>query len=139
MNHSLDNETMTAEHYERPDRRSLGAKFVSAFRGLKRGIRGESNFFFHLFAAAVTVSAALVFRISASEWCLVVVCITAVLAAEMFNTAIESLAQAVSRQYHPRIADALDIAAAGVSLVGVGAVIVGAVIFIPRLLPLFGW
>jgi diacylglycerol kinase (ATP) len=139
MNRSLDNETMTAEHYERPGRRNLGAKFVSAFRGLKRGIRGESNFFVHLFAAAVTVSAAAVFRISAIEWCLVVVCITAVFAAEMFNTAIESLAQTVSRQYNPRIADALDIAAAGVALVGLGSAIVGTVIFLPRLLPLFGW
>ncbi|HEX4146967.1 MAG TPA: diacylglycerol kinase family protein [Pirellulales bacterium] len=138
MNPSLDKETI-AEHYERASRRGLAAKFGSAFRGLSRGIRGESNFFFHLFAAAVTIAASMVFKISAVEWCFVIVSITAVFAAEMFNTAIESLAQAVSRQYNPRIADALDIAAGAVSLVGLGAAIVGAVIFIPRLWPLFGW
>jgi diacylglycerol kinase len=139
MNRSLDKETIAAEHYEHPDQRGLWAKFRDAFRGMKRGIRGESNFFFHMFAAAVTVSASVVFKISAIEWCVVILCITAVFAAEMFNTAIEALAKAVSRQYNPRIADALDIAAAGVSVVGVGAVIVGGVIFVPRLLPLLGW
>ncbi len=139
MNRWLDMDTTTAEQYEHPKRRNLAAKFRSAFRGLKRGIRGESNFFFHLFAAAITVSAAVVFNVSVIEWCLVVVCITAVMAAEMFNTAIESLAKAVSRQVDPRIADALDIAAGAVSLVGLGAAIVGCCIFIPRLLPLFGW
>src|SRR5580698_1967421 len=110
MNRSLDMESTTAERYERPGQRGLGAKFRSAFRGLHRGIRGESNFFFHLFAAAVTIAAGVIFKISAVEWCLVALCITAVFAAEMFNTAVESLAQAVSRQYNPRIADALDIA-----------------------------
>jgi diacylglycerol kinase len=139
MNRGLDIKPTAAEQFERPQRRGLAAKFRSAFRGLTQGVRHETNFFFHMFAAAVTVAAAAVFQISAIEWCLVVLCITAVFTAEMFNTAIESLAMAVSRQYNPRIADALDIAAAAVSVVAVGAVIVGGLIFVPYLLPLFGW
>ncbi len=102
------------------------AKFRSAFRGLKRAIRRESNFFVHLFVSAITIFAAAVFRISLGEWCLLAICIIGVVAAEMFNTSIESLAKAISREYNPRIADALDIASAAVLVTAVGAVVVGA-------------
>jgi diacylglycerol kinase len=138
MNRWLDMETTAADHYEPRGRRGLKAKFRTALRGLRRGIRRESNFFVHLFVSAVTVAAAVVFQVSIVEWCLLVGCITGVFAAEMFNTAIESLAKAVSREHNPRIADALDIASAAVLVVALGAVTVGAMIFIVRLLPLFG-
>jgi diacylglycerol kinase len=138
MNRWLDMETTAAEHYEHPGRRSLSAKFRSAFRGLKRAIRRESNFFVHLFVSAVTIAAAAVFRVSPIEWCLLVASIAAVFTAEMINTAIESLAKAISREYNPRIADALDIASAAVLVTALGAVVVGSLVFIPRLLPLVG-
>ncbi|HTU25002.1 MAG TPA: diacylglycerol kinase family protein [Pirellulales bacterium] len=139
MRRQLDTQASTAAPYEPPVRRGWVAKFGSAFRGFQRGIRGESNFFVHLFCAAVAIAAGIVFRISAGEWALVVLCITAVLAAEMFNTSIEALAKAVTRDHNPWIADALDIAAGAVTLVALGAAVVGLLVFVPYLLPLFGW
>jgi diacylglycerol kinase len=64
----------------------------------------------------------------------VALAIGAVVAAEVFNTSIESLARAMDTGPDPRIRDALDTASAGV-LVAVGtAIVVGVVIFGPRVL-----
>ena len=35
-------------------RRSWGAKFAAAFRGIKLGVRGHSSFFVHFFFAAIS-------------------------------------------------------------------------------------
>ena len=65
--------------------RSWAKKFADAFRGLKQGVRGQSSFFVHFFLAAVVLVAAAVLRVERVEWCLLVLCIAGVLAAEMFR------------------------------------------------------
>ena len=57
-----------------------------------------------------------------------------VLAAEVFNTAIESLARGPGATRHPRLRDALDMAAAAVLVAACAAVAVGLAVFGPRLL-----
>lgn len=116
-----------------------GAKFHHAFRGAKRGIRGQSSFFIHIFCAMVVVAGAVALDVSLVEWCLFAVCITMVLAAEMFNTALERLAKAISREHHPDIGTALDISSAAVLLTAIGAAVVGVILFLNRVLLLFGW
>src|SRR4051794_5543843 len=81
-----------------PRPRSLANKFRDAFRGTKRGFRGESNFFVHLFIAAGVLAAAAALRTTLVEACLLVICVAGVLGAEMFNTAIERLAKAIDAQ-----------------------------------------
>lgn len=122
-----------------PDTRSWRAKFADAFRGLKLGIRGQSSFFVHFFIAAAVVAAALTMNCSLVEWCLLVLCITTVLAAEMFNSAIEALAKAVTGEFDRHVAAALDIGSAAVLLTAVGASVVGSIIFGNRLGRLLGW
>jgi len=109
--------------------RAWWAKFAAACRGLARAVIGESSFAVHLAAAAAVVAAGLVLRISAVEWALLAAAISGVLAAETFNTAIESLARAFDARRHPRIRDALDMASAGVLLSAVTAAVIGAVVF----------
>src|SRR6185436_14712442 len=92
----------------RSTRQSLGNKFRFAWRGLRRGIRSESNFFVHLFMAALVIAAAGVLRCTLIEWCALILSIALVLAAEMLNTSIEHLAKAVSEKRNTFIADALD-------------------------------
>jgi diacylglycerol kinase (ATP) len=74
--------------------------------------------------------------ISALEWCLIVVVIGLVWAAEAFNTALEALADAVTLDQHPRVGVAKDAAAGAVLACAVAAAIVGAIVFVPRLLAL---
>ena len=123
---------------ERP-RQSLLVKFGLAWRGLRRGVRSESNFFVHLFVAALVVATGGVLRCTMVEWCLLVLCIALVLAVEMMNTALEHLAKAVSEKRNPFIADALDMASASVLLASLGAAVVGSIILGYRLKLLLGW
>ena len=49
-------------------------------------------------------------RVSLIEGCVLALCVAAVLAAELFNTAIERLAREVDREHNVNIGAALDIA-----------------------------
>ena len=57
-----------------------------------------------------------------------------VLMAEIFNTAIESLARAPGSRRHPRFRDALDMASAAVLLAAITAAVIGVIVFGSRLL-----
>jgi diacylglycerol kinase len=59
-----------------------------------------------------------------------------VLAAEVFNSALEAFARAPGQGRHPRIRDALDMASATVLVAAGTAATVGAVVFVPRLVDL---
>lgn len=91
----------------------------------------------HLWVAAVVVAAGIVLRVSPVEWCLLVGAIAVVLVAEIFNTAIESLARALPVGRHPRIRDALDMAGGAVLLSAIAAAVIGAIVFLHRAGELF--
>ena len=76
-------------------------------------------------------------RIERWEWVAVAFAVTAVLAAEAFNTAVETLADAVKPERHPLVGRAKDLAAAGVLLTAGGAAAVGLIVFGPRVWALF--
>jgi diacylglycerol kinase len=122
-----------------PTERYWSRKFRDAFRGVKEGVRGQSSFFVHFFVAAVVVAAGLVLGISRTEWCLLAMCIAGVLTAEMFNSALESMAKAITGESDPHLGNSLDIGSAAVLLASIGASIVGAFIFGHRLGILIGW
>ena len=73
-------------------------------------------------------------RASQGEWCLLILCIATVLTAEMFNTAIEHLARAITPDRHDELRDALDTSSGAVLLASLGAATVGTWIFAARLL-----
>ena len=119
-------------------RRSWPRKFHAAFVGAKLGVRGQSSFFVHFFVATMVIVAALILRVSAAEWCLLVLAITLVLTAEMFNSALEWLARAITDEDHAHIAGALDIASAAVLIAALGAVAIGLLVFVPRFMFMLG-
>jgi diacylglycerol kinase len=120
-------------------RHAFASKLRWALRGVASAIRSESNFAIHLAAAAAVVASAIVLRATLIEWCVLVVCIALVLAAETFNTALEHLARAITREHNEEIRDALDTSGAAVLLVAAGAAIVGAVVLVNRLGLSLGW
>jgi len=119
--------------------RSWACKFRDAFRGVKEGVRGQSSFFVHFFVAAVVVAAAAVLYLDRVDWCLLLLCITVVLVAEMFNSALESMAKAITGEDNPHLGDSLDIGSAAVLLASIGASIVGSLIFLHAIAKLLGW
>jgi len=116
-----------------PPKRSWLRKFGDAFRGLYHALSTEWSFAAHLPAAAAAVALGMWLGLAAVEWCLVVLAIAGVVAAEVFNTSVESLARALDRGPDQRIKDALDTASAAVLVAVGGAILVGLMIFGPRL------
>ena len=119
--------------------RSWPQKFRDAFRGLKAGVRGQSSFFFHFFMTAGVIVAAWVLRVDLIEWCILLTCIAMVLTAEMFNSALESMAKAITGENDPHLRNSLDIASGAVLVASIGAAIVGSIIFINRLGIMLQW
>jgi len=113
--------------------RSWSQKFADAFRGLSRAVRSQSSFGVHLLMATAVVATGAVLQVSPVEWCLLVVAIGLVLMAEIFNTAIESLARGPGSRRHPRLRDALDMASGGVLVAAITAAVVGAIVFGSRI------
>jgi diacylglycerol kinase len=122
---------------DRPPRRTWREKFRDAFRGLWIGVRGQSSFAVHLPAAALVIAAGVVLRVDRAEWCLLVLCITLVLAAEMFNSSLESMAKAIDVEHNLHLADGLDVGSAAVLVAAAGSAVIAAIVFVPRLLEFF--
>jgi len=124
---------------ESPVRPSRGwaAKFRDAMRGMWIAARASSSHAVHALVAAAVVAAGVALRVERLEWCLLGGCIALVLAAETFNSALESLAKALTDQYHPKLRDALDMGSGAVLVTAIGAVVIGVIVFLPRLIALF--
>jgi diacylglycerol kinase len=119
-------------------RRRWRVKFADAFRGLKLGVRGHSSFFVHFFVATAVIAAAATLRVSPIQWCILLGCITAVIASELFNSAVEVLCRTLDVEKLPGGKNPLDIAAGAVLAVSIGAALIGAIVFAARLVELSG-
>lgn len=111
--------------------------FGYAWKGIRCCIGKEQNLSFHLIAAIIVVIAGFILSITKIEWTIVILCIGVVIAAELFNTAIERLVDSVSPQQHPIAGKVKDIAAGAVLVCAVTAAIIGLIIFVPYLTRFF--
>jgi diacylglycerol kinase len=111
---------------------SLIRAFRFAGRGLAQALRQERN----LQIQAVAVLAVLVLgwrsNLSAQDWALLALAMGLVLSAELMNTAVEALADALHPKRHAGIGLAKDIAAGAVLLAALTALIVGLLVFLPH-------
>ncbi len=105
--------------------------FGFAIKGITTLIRTQPNAVLHLLAAAIVIGMASFFDVERWEWIILIACITLVLAAEAFNTAIEFLTDLASPNLHPLAAKAKDTAAAAVLLCAIGALVIGLLVFLP--------
>lgn len=114
-----------------------GKAFVYAWQGFKALLRYEHNARIHLVAAVLAVGAGIIFGISPIEWCVVVMCIGFVIAAEALNSAVEALADKISPDYDPLIGRAKDLGATAVTLLALVAAVVGCIVYLPYLIRWF--
>ncbi len=112
--------------------------FRYAFTGLILVIKSEQNMRIHCLGTVVAVCLGLFFRISALEWIAVILSIGLVISAEIFNTAIEILADRVTMLDDELIRRAKDAGAAGVMVMAFATLVVGAIVFLPKFLTLLG-
>lgn len=113
-------------------------KFREAVRGVKLGVRGQTSFYAHFFAAGLVVAAAVALECDRFDWCLLVGCVGAVFTAELFNSCLETLFHALDDATKNRMVGCLDIAAGAVLTASGTAAVIGAIVFGRRVLIVFG-
>lgn len=112
------------------------ASFGYALQGIVVLFKEEQNARIHLCVAAMAVFLGFGLKISANEWLAIVICIGIVFAMEALNSAIENLADHATKEKHPLIKKAKDLAAAAVFICAVSALVAGTIIFLPKLIVL---
>lgn len=111
--------------------------FGYAWKGIRCCVGKEQNLSFHLIATVLVVIAGWQLDITRTEWAILLLCIGMVIAAELFNTAIEKLVDLVSPEQHPLAGQVKDIAAGAVLVCAATAAMVGLIIFVPYLTRFF--
>ena len=130
----MKNESAISHKPQRPF--SVKARLRSfgyAFEGINAFFQSQHNAIIHLVLTIAAIAAGIFFNISRVEMLAIVIASGCVWAAELFNTAIERLADVLSKEHHPDIKFVKDISAAAVLLTAVAACITAAIIFIPKL------
>ena len=101
-----------------------------ALAGLQHGLRAERSVRFEAVVFLLVLVALVCFRPEPIWWAAAALASAAVLAAELLNTAIETLADHVCSEVHPRIRVVKDCAAAAVFVSVIGALGVGAALLV---------
>ena len=92
---------------------------------------------FHVFAALIVLFASVYLRISVLEWCIILFCISSVIAAELINTSIEINVDLAMPKRNEKAGQAKDMAAAAVLVVSFVSALIGSIIFVPKIATLF--
>jgi undecaprenol kinase len=106
--------------------------FKNAFAGIWTAITTQSNLRIHFLVASIVIGCSVYFEVSHIELLAVVLTIGMVMIAEMINTAIEFLADAITLEHNEYIKYAKDVAAGTVLLSAIFAALVGLIIFVPK-------
>jgi diacylglycerol kinase len=116
----------------------FGKSFSFAFHGLKMAFKkGEVNIKIHAIIAITAIIISYLLSISLLEWIVIIACIGIVIAAELFNTAIEKFVDIVSPEWNPKAGIVKDIAAGAVLVLSCMAALIGILIFLPKIIALF--
>jgi diacylglycerol kinase len=100
-------------------------------------LRSQHNARIHAAATAAVCVVGFWTGLSRSEWCWIVLAISAVWTAEALNTALELLTDVASPAFHPVAGKAKDVAAGAVLMSALGSVAIGAMILGPRVVALW--
>lgn len=111
-------------------------KFINSFAyaidGIKVGLK-QRNLRIHITVAVLVVIVGFWLKISIAEWAVLVLTMGLVISLELVNTAIESLVDLATSEYHILAKTAKDVAAGAVLVSAIASVFIGLLIFIPPL------
>ncbi len=106
------------------------ARLGFALRGVAHALRSEASLRLQALAGLAALAALLVLRPAAVWWALVLLASAGVVAAELFNTALEHLADVLHPQQSPGVRVVKDCAAAAVLIAVLGALGVAAALLV---------
>jgi len=110
------------------------ASYQYSVRGISLAFRYEHNMIFHLAAAIAVVIVNTLMNVNKTEWLITLVLIGLAWTAEIFNTAIEKLADRVTKERDPLIGQVKDLASGAVLIICFFAVVCAVIIYLPYLL-----
>ena len=116
----------------RSDLARFARGFVYAWNGIRAAVKEERNFRFHLCAAFYAFVAAYWAGLSAVETALIALCVAAVMALELMNSAVERAVDKPDTTHWWTAGAAKDMAAGAVKVMDIGTVIVAVWGFGPR-------
>jgi len=103
--------------------------FGYAFNGLFAAIKTETHLKIHLLTTLLVVIAGIYFKLSKTEWIAIIICCGTVIAAELFNSAIEQLCDFVSPAKNHKIKFIKDVSAGAVLVLSLMSICVAVFIF----------
>ncbi|MDP3998750.1 MAG: diacylglycerol kinase family protein [bacterium] len=113
--------------------------FKHAFTGLSYAFRTQPNFVIHFTLSILAILAGIILEISSLRMVGLIIMVAIGLAAEMINTAIESVTDLVANGWQKEAKIAKDVSAGMVLLTAMGAVLVACIILLPPLFERLGF
>ena len=107
--------------------------FNYAIEGIIYSVRTQRNMRIHMVLALIVLTACFFYDLTKIELLVVLITVTMVIMAELFNTAIELAIDSTVNYYHPLVKLAKNAAAGGVLITAINAVAVGYIIFWDKL------
>ncbi|MBF0911774.1 MAG: diacylglycerol kinase family protein [Atopobiaceae bacterium] len=101
-----------------------------AIQGIRVAFAQEANLRRMALIAFITVIVGFIVRLDVLSWVVVLACIGSVLTTELLNTAIETVVDLVSPEFHPMAGKAKDIAAAASACISITAACIGLLVFL---------
>ncbi len=108
--------------------KKLIISFKWAIKGIRAVWREEVNFRIEVTVAVIVVALGFWLQFSALGWIIIIGCISAILSAEMVNTAVEDLCNKVEPNTDPTIGKIKDIMGGFVLVVSLGTAVVGGIL-----------
>jgi undecaprenol kinase len=106
--------------------------FKFATEGILEALKREQNIRFHFRAAIVVLVAAAWTGLSLMEWIVIILLISGMISAELFNSALERTVDLSTAELHPLAKQAKDMAAGAVLVFASASAIIGLLIFLPK-------
>lgn len=110
--------------------------FKNAYQGLIFAFKTQPNYKIHFLLSFLAVLGAWFFRVSYSEFLIIILFIFLGMTIEMVNTAVETTCDAIDRNHREDIRIAKDVSAAAMLIFSLGALVVACIIFVPKIISL---
>ena len=112
------------------------SSFAYAFKGIRRGFRGQRNIWIMSAAGLLALITSFVLDLGAAAKAVIVLLCSCVLSLEMINTAVERLLDRVAPGRSKKTAEVKDILAGAVLVMSVSAVVIAVLLIAPKLITL---
>lgn len=104
-----------------------------AIEGILHAARTQRHLRYHFYAATVVLIGSYVLGVSKTEFLIIAIAVIVVLAAELLNSAVETMVDLLSPGHNEKAGQAKDIAAGAVLITAFGSAVIGYIILFPHL------